>query len=56
MTQPIEDLVLARTPTSRIREKAVEDGMVPIMIEATMKVLDGKTSFEEVFRVLGTEE
>ena len=56
MTQPIEDLVLARTPTSRIREKAVEDGMVPIMIDATMKVLDGKTSFEEVFRVLGTEE
>lgn len=51
MDPEIEELILAREPTSVIREKAREHGMMTLREAAAKKVLDGVTTIEELLRV-----
>jgi type IV pilus assembly protein PilB len=39
--------------TDMIEQKAREDGMITMLQDGILKVLDGKTTLEEVFRVVG---
>ena len=53
-TEEIESLVIARSATSEIKQRAVEQGMCTLRDDGWEKVLAGMTSIEEVLRV--TEE
>ncbi len=55
MTDEVRDLILARRPTSAIREAAERAGMRPMRQTAVAKVLDGITSPDEVRRVILSE-
>ncbi len=51
----IRQLIDDRAPTSVLRQKAVEEGMVEFRHSALLKVAQGVTSIEEVIRVLPAE-
>lgn len=48
----IQRLIVERAPTSIIKKKAIEGGMMTLQKAAAKKVLDGKITVEEMFRVL----
>ena len=48
----IKEAMLARAPLRRLREVAYDDGFVPLTTIALRAVLEGKTSWEEVNRVV----
>ncbi len=54
VTEAIESLVIARRPTSDIKQKAIEQGMTTLRDDGWQKVLEGITTVEEVLRA--TEE
>lgn len=53
-SDPIRSLVVGRSSTNDIKQKAVAEGMTTLRDDGWAKVLDGVTSVEEVLRV--TEE
>lgn len=48
----IQRLIVNREATSIIKKKAIENGMVTLQKAASKKVIDGKITVEEMFRVL----
>ncbi len=53
VTREMERLILANAAVSDIRDLAVKEGMVTMLQDGYLKLLDGTTSIEEVRRVLG---
>jgi type II secretory ATPase GspE/PulE/Tfp pilus assembly ATPase PilB-like protein len=51
----VRKLVLARQPMYALRQKALEEGMMEFRQSALLKVAQGQTTVEEVFRVVPTE-
>lgn len=51
----ISDLITQRAPTSLIKEKAVQEGMVSLLPYSLNLVREGHTTFEEVDRVTFTD-
>jgi type IV pilus assembly protein PilB len=51
ITTEIQELILKRSPTSQIQEKAVEQGMILMWQDGFIKCLQGSTTIEEVMRV-----
>ena len=56
MSDAIRALALDGAPSSLVRVKAIEEGMVTMKQDAIVKVLEGKTTLNEVTRVLFTGE
>jgi len=52
VSQSIERLILTSPPMSAIEETAIAEGMVTILQDAYLKLLDGITSLEEIERIL----
>ena len=50
MTNPIRELINARSPTLIIREKARELGMRTMREDGVRAILDGYTTVDEVLR------
>lgn len=48
MTNALRDAVLTRTSARELRSLAIREGMVPIIEDGCMKVLEGQTTLEEV--------
>lgn len=55
VTRQIRNLISEGRPTSEIRDTAIKDGMLEFRHSALVKVAQGATSTEEVFRVIPTE-
>ena len=53
MTDEIKELTAASAPAFKILEKAIEDGMITMLQDGVLKVLEGITSLEEVYDVIG---
>ena len=51
MTDHIRRMVLEHQPTGELHKAAVEEGMVALMQDGYLKVLEGLTTIEEVLRV-----
>ncbi len=51
MSDTIARLILERRPTPEIETQAVKEGMITLVQDGFMKVLEGGTSMEEVLRV-----
>ena len=56
MSDGLRDLALKGVPSSQVRVKAIEEGMVSMKQDALRRVLEGKTTIGEVTRVLYTGE
>ena len=52
VSKKIEELILTSPPMSAIEDAAISEGMVTMLQDAYLKIVDGTTSFEEVDRVL----
>ncbi len=50
--EEIKDLIFQEPPTSKIRQKAIEKGMKTIKQDAFTKLLEGKTTLEEIERII----
>jgi type II secretory ATPase GspE/PulE/Tfp pilus assembly ATPase PilB-like protein len=55
VTATLRKLILARQPMHSLRHKAIEEGMIEFRQAALLKVAQGQTTVEEVFRSLPTE-
>ncbi|MEI6378063.1 MAG: GspE/PulE family protein [Candidatus Falkowbacteria bacterium] len=53
MTDEIKELTAASAPAFKILEKAIEAGMLTMLQDGVLKALDGITSLEEVYDVIG---
>jgi type II secretory ATPase GspE/PulE/Tfp pilus assembly ATPase PilB-like protein len=53
MSDPIKELVSKNEPAFKILQAAIEDGMLTMLQDGVLKVLEGKTTLEEVYRVIG---
>jgi general secretion pathway protein E len=51
----IRKLIMDRPPLQVLRNKAIQEGMIEFREAALLKVAQGKTSIEEVFRAIPTE-
>jgi len=51
----LRKMILARQPTQVLQLKAVEDGMIEFRQSALIKVAQGQTSIEEIFRTIPQE-
>lgn len=56
MSDAIRDMVLGRSSGDRIKEQAMAEGMSTMRQSGIRKMLEGKTSPEEIMRVLYVEE
>lgn len=56
MTNPIRAMVVAREPANIIKELAIKEGMVTLRQDGWLRVIEGRTSVEEVLRVAGRME
>ncbi len=52
VTEEIKDLIVNRASANKIKEKAMEQGMVTMLEDGIIKAAQGVTSIEEVLRVL----
>jgi general secretion pathway protein E len=55
MSDELRALVIARNAANIIKHQALADGMVTLRQDGWLRVVDGRTSFEEVLRVTGRE-
>lgn len=55
ISRSIRSLIANAAPTAEIRQKAVEEGMLEFRQSALLKVAQGVTSIEEIFRVIPSE-
>ncbi len=53
MNDKIKQLTIDTAPSFKILQQAIEDGMITMLQDGILKVLDGTTSLEEVYRVIG---
>ncbi len=53
MNPEIEELILSHAPSSKIKRAAVEHGMKDLRQDCIAKVLAGRTTVEELIRVIG---
>lgn len=51
VTNGIREAILRRASASDLREVAIKEGMIPIVVDGFMKVLSGDTTVEEVLRM-----
>lgn len=56
MTDPIRALVVGNSPANIIKAQAMKEGMVTLRQDGWLRVLEGRTSVEEVLRVAGRME
>lgn len=50
MTEPIEELVVGRHPSSDIKNAAIKDGMITMKQDGIIKAMDGLTTLDEIFQ------
>jgi type II secretory ATPase GspE/PulE/Tfp pilus assembly ATPase PilB-like protein len=55
VTANVRKLIVERAPSQAISQKAHEEGLIPFRQAALLKVAQGETSIEEVFRAIPTE-
>lgn len=53
MSRDIEKLILKSPAISEVRDLAIAEGMITMMQDAYLKLIDGTTSLEEIERILG---
>jgi len=56
MSDPLRAMVVAREPANIIKDLAMKEGMVTLRQDGWLRVLEGRTSVEEVLRVAGRME
>jgi type IV pilus assembly protein PilB len=52
ITSEIRELILANAPAHALQAAAEDDGMRPLRVDGLMKAADGRTSIEELIRVM----
>jgi general secretion pathway protein E len=55
VSDTIRELILARAPERDIRNKAMDEGMTPLLADGLRRAADGLTSLDDVIRVAGLE-
>ena len=53
MSRDMEKLILKSPPISEVRDLAIAEGMITMLQDAYIKLINGITSIEEIERVLG---
>ncbi len=53
MDDNIKQLTVDNAPSFKILQQAVENGMITMLQDGVLKAMEGKTSLEEVYRVIG---
>lgn len=53
MDDKIKQLTVDKAPSFKILQQAIENGMITMLQDGVLKILDGLTSLEEVYRVIG---
>ncbi|MFA5644318.1 MAG: GspE/PulE family protein [Patescibacteria group bacterium] len=53
MNDKIKQLTSDNAPSFRILQQAIESGMITMLQDGILKVLEGQTSLEEIYRVVG---
>ncbi len=53
MNDAIKQLTVDNAPSFKMLQQAVEDGMITMLQDGILKVLEGQTSLDEVYRVIG---
>ena len=56
MNDDLRAMVVNRQPANVIKDQALKDGMVTLRQDGWLRVLEGRTSVEEVLRVAGRME
>jgi len=56
MSDVIRDQVINRAPSNLIKDQAIKEGMVTLRRDGWLRVVEGRTSVEEVLRVAGRME
>jgi len=51
MTQDMKALILQTSDANQIRQRAIDNGMITLSRDGALKVLQGVTTIEEVYRV-----
>jgi type IV pilus assembly protein PilB len=54
VSKSIEKLILTSPAISEIEELAIKEGMITMLQDAYLKLLDGTTSIDEIKRILGS--
>ncbi len=49
----IRQLTIDNAPSFKILQQAIENGMITMLQDGVLKVLEGETSLEEIYRVIG---
>jgi type II secretory ATPase GspE/PulE/Tfp pilus assembly ATPase PilB-like protein len=52
MNDNIKQLTIDKAPSFKILQQAIENGMITMLQDGVLKVLDGMTSLDEVYRVI----
>ena len=53
MNDKLKQLTIESAPSFKILQQAIEDGMITMLQDGVLKALEGQTSLEEVYRVVG---
>jgi len=53
MDDNIKQLTIDHAPSFKILQQAIENGMITMLQDGILKILDGLTSLDEVYRVIG---
>ncbi|MFA6514023.1 MAG: GspE/PulE family protein [Patescibacteria group bacterium] len=53
MSDNIRQLTIDQAPSFKILQQAIENGMITMLQDGVLKALEGETSLEEVYRVIG---
>lgn len=53
MDDKLKQLTIDKAPAFKILQQAIENGMITMLQDGVLKVLDGISSLEEVYRVIG---
>ncbi len=53
MDDKIKQLTIDKAPAFKILQQAIENGMITMLQDGVLKALEGTTSLEEVYRVIG---
>lgn len=56
MTDPLRAMVVDRKPANLIKDLAIEEGMITLRQDGWLRVIEGRTSVDEVLRVAGRME
>jgi type II secretory ATPase GspE/PulE/Tfp pilus assembly ATPase PilB-like protein len=56
MSDPLRSLVVRRDPANIIKDLAIEEGMITLRRDGYLRIVEGRTSLEEVLRVVGKGE